>query len=109
MNANPNPASLVTRSLATLALLTLFICSARAGTHVWSGLGANGNFSNAANWSSGGVPVVREANVILVFPASAVDKNAVQNIAQLGIDQIIIQGDGYFFTATAGNEFLLRG
>ena len=109
MNANPRPVSLVTRSLAVLALLSLLAVTARAGTHVWSGLGANGNFSLAQNWSSGGVPIAREANVILVFPASAVDKNAVQNIAQLGIDQMIIQGDGYFFTATAGNDFFLRG
>ncbi len=80
-----------------------------AGSHVWSGAGANANFSTAANWASGGVPAAREANVILVFPLLAANRSPIQNIASLGIDQIVVHGDGYTFGASAGNDYFLRG
>jgi autotransporter-associated beta strand protein len=83
--------------------------SAHAGTHTWSGLGATGNFSDAQNWSSGGVPEGRESNVVLVFPAAASSKSPVQNIAGLGIDQMVIQGSGYHFGAAVGANYFLRG
>ena len=100
---------IVPLALSLAAGLLSFTSTLQATTHIWSGAGANANFSTAGNWSSGGVPVVRELDLILVFPAGAANKSPVQNIAQLGIDQIVIQDDGYSFTATAGNDFFLRG
>lgn len=96
------------RPLATLAFAAL-APAVQAGNHTWSGLGANGLFSNPQNWSAGGVPESRESNVLLTFPASAANKNVIQDIESLGIDQIVIQGDGYFFTALAGANYFLRG
>lgn len=99
-SALPVAASVLTLALAPVAL---------AGNHTWSGLGGNSLFSNPGNWSAGGVPESREANVVLTFPASASNKNVMQDIESLGIDQMVIQGDGYFFTAMAGNNYFLRG
>ena len=103
------PSRIVPLALSLAAGLLSFTSTLQATTHIWSGAGANANFSTAGNWSSGGVPATRELDVILIFPAGAANKSPVQNIAQLGIDQIVIQDDGYFFTATAGNDFFLRG
>ena len=104
-----NHSRIVPLALSLAAGLLSFTSTLQATTHVWSGAGANANFSTAGNWSAGGVPVARELNVILIFAAGAANKSPVQNIAELGIDQIVIQADGYFFTATATNNFFLRG
>lgn len=78
-------------ALATLALAE----SSLAGTHVWSGAGANSNWSTAANWSSGGVPVAGEAApVVLVFPANATSLTTRPNIANLNVDTIQIATTG---------------
>jgi fibronectin-binding autotransporter adhesin len=91
-----------------LAISTL-VTSVLAGTHTWSGSGGNNFFSNPANWSAGGAPISREANVVLIFPAAAPNKNVIQDIESLGIDQMVIQGDGYFFIATGDANYFLRG
>ncbi len=79
------------------------------GNHTWSGLGGNSLTSNPQNWSAGGVPIAREANVVLIFPASVANKDVIQDIPNLGIDQLVIQGDGYFFIAASGANYFLRG
>ncbi|MBI3870272.1 MAG: hypothetical protein HY299_17240 [Verrucomicrobia bacterium] len=94
--------------IAAAALCSL-APSLHAGTHTWSGAGANAHFSTAQNWSLGGVPAARESAVVLVFPAAAASKAPIQNIPELGIDQMIIQGDSYVFSAAPGNAFFLRG
>ncbi|MCB1130970.1 MAG: autotransporter-associated beta strand repeat-containing protein [Verrucomicrobiae bacterium] len=73
--------------IPTLALL---VAPIHAGTHTWSGAGANTNWSTAANWSSGGVPFVGETNVTLIFPSTATGFTSTPNIANLNIDSIQI-------------------
>ena len=45
----------------------------------------------------------------VTLPAGAVAKSPIQNIADLGIDQMVIQADGYTFGATLGSSYFLRG
>lgn len=107
----PNLLTKLLRSALSVTALavTALAPAVQAGNHTWSGLGGNSLFSNPGNWSAGGVPEGREANVVLTFPASASNKNVIQDIESLGIDQIVIQGDGYFFTAMVGANYFLRG
>jgi autotransporter-associated beta strand protein len=64
------------------------------GTHIWSGA-VNGLWSNAGNWSSGGVPVVGEVNLILRFPASPSLYQSTNNIAGLAVQRFEMAGNGY--------------
>lgn len=59
-----------------------------ATTHLWSGAGGDGLFSNPANWFSGGTPAPG-ATVILHFPASGTTQ-AVMNVAGLIAESITI-------------------
>ena len=109
--------------MKTLLALTFsaLAVSANAGTHVWSGAGGNSFWNNAANWSSGGVPVVGEtAPVKLVFPANAVSRTSTQNINNLKVDfiEVDLTGGSYTFptagiplslTGTAGENFKVTG
>lgn len=80
-----NPTPLIASLILALAM------GANAGTHVWSGAGANSSWSTAANWSSGGVPSsVESAPVKIVFPSTAVAFTSTLNISNLKIDVIEI-------------------
>src|SRR5262245_27374347 len=62
------PAPAIVLLLALLAWPGLVL----GDTHIWSGLGGNGRWSNAGNWNSGSVPTPGEpAPVVLRFPAGA--------------------------------------
>jgi fibronectin-binding autotransporter adhesin len=98
-----------------------FLATAHGGTHVWSGAGANTSWSNPANWSSGGVPVVGEVPPVkLVFPANAVNRTSAPNISNLKVDaiEVDVSGVNYYFTTTgipltltgaAGDNFKVTG
>lgn len=80
------------RGLFRAALSLLVFCGfANAGTHTWSGAGANTNWSTAANWSSGGAPSAAEAApVTLIFPAAPTSFNSTPNVSGLKVDSIQI-------------------
>jgi autotransporter-associated beta strand protein len=81
---------LLVQILPALCALSL-APTAWAGTHIWSGAGANRNWSTAANWSSGEAPVAGEAApVVLIFPANASNVITVPNVANLKVDSIQI-------------------
>lgn len=95
------------RGLASLLLTIVIALCVNLGhaatTHVWSGAGGNGLFSNPANWSSGGAPVAG-STVILQFPASGTTQ-AVVNVSNLLADsltitrtQFTLAGTGYPMT-----------
>ncbi|MBP7951396.1 MAG: autotransporter-associated beta strand repeat-containing protein [Verrucomicrobiales bacterium] len=75
------------RLLLLLAGVVTAAGPARAATHTWSGAGANTNWSTAANWSSGGVPVAGESNLVLIFPAAGAGESRV-DIAGLSVSRI---------------------
>lgn len=74
-----------------LALLS--IVSTPAATHTWSGA-VNGLFSNAGNWSGGGVPTLAETNT-LSFPGSATRFTVTNDIGALKVYAIAFTGSNY--------------
>lgn len=82
--------------ISPLCLLVLLSLPLHAGTHIWSGNGINDLFSNAANWSSGGVPTTSETSpVILHFPANSNSPTPIDDIIGLAVDGITFDGGGY--------------
>ncbi|CAN5302169.1 hypothetical protein BH11PLA2_BH11PLA2_31690 [soil metagenome] len=77
-------------------------------THTWTGLGATGNWSLAANWDSAGVPgsTAPEPNqdIKIIFPSfgSVTQRSSVQNIPNLIVDQIAFQGSDYSVQLSSG-------
>src|SRR5436190_23689827 len=65
-----------------------------AASHTWSGA-TSGNWSVVGNWSSGGVPVAGEANLVVVFPGSVSRYSSTNNIAGLTVQSIQLNGNGY--------------
>ncbi|MEK7950748.1 autotransporter-associated beta strand repeat-containing protein [Luteolibacter soli] len=108
------------KTLLALLFTALAVC-ANAGTHVWSGAGANAYWNTAGNWSSGGVPVAGEAAPVkLIFPANATSRTSMLNIANLKIDSIEVDltsgsytfptaGTSITFTGAAGDNFKVTG
>lgn len=65
----------------------------------WNGLGGDSNWSTAANWASGIVPVAGDQ---LVFPVSAAQTTNVNNLtAGTNFDSIIIAAAGYNVSGNA--------
>src|SRR5262245_32367385 len=72
-------------------------------THTWTGLGANNNWSTAANWDIG-APTGPDA--VLVFPAGAARRDTVNNFAAgTAFAAISVEG-GY---SLSGNRIRLGG
>ena len=66
-----------------------------AGSHTWSGAGANTNWSTAANWSVGGAPTAAEAApVTLIFPAAPTSFDSTPNVIGLKVDSLQITAMG---------------
>lgn len=62
-----------------------------AGTHTWTGGGANEFWNNAANWSGGAPTAGEAAPVILIFPGGVTTTN---NITGLTVDTLQFNGSG---------------
>ncbi len=94
-----------------LILLALIRLPATAAVHTWSGAGANTNWSNAANWSSGGVPTAGEVALELVFPAAVpvASKSNVDNIPGLVVDVMTVDGGSYHFFGQGGATLSFSG
>lgn len=92
------------RRLAALALPALLADTAQAGTHNWSGAGADNLWSNPDNWSVGGPPYSGEVNSYLIFPAAS-GYVSVNNVANLNITRMTLQHDSYIFAASGGAKF----
>jgi fibronectin-binding autotransporter adhesin len=91
-------------SLATLAL-AMAPC-AQAGTHAWTGAGANKLWTTSANWT-GGAPTNNEpAPVVLIFPGNVVSTN---NISNLVIDSLRFTNNNAVLHGTAGASLVFRG
>ncbi|MBL8111843.1 MAG: hypothetical protein JNK60_03080, partial [Acidobacteria bacterium] len=85
------------------SLLALAVGSAlplAAASHTWSGA-TNGNWSVAGNWSAGGAPAAAEANVVLIFPAGAMNKTMNVDVNVLNINSIEFQDSGYVLNGNA--------
>lgn len=83
------------KSVASLLALTAWglTLSLHAASHTWSGA-VNGYFSNAGNWSSGGVPTLAETNTIS-FSASATRTTVTNDIGALKISAFTFAGSNY--------------
>ena len=96
--------------ISIVALAVLFSAnSLQAGSHTWSGA-VNGNWSTAGNWSSGGVPVLGEASLSLVFPAGATRTVMTNNIGALTVNAMNFGGSNYILrgasTITFGSSLI---
>ncbi len=100
--------------LALLSTLNSQLSTAFAGTHVWSGA-VNGYWNVAGNWSSGGVPVVGEADLVVRFPSSPSLYQSTNNITGLSVQRFEMAGNGYHIygngvtlvTAPTGTNFTM--
>jgi autotransporter-associated beta strand protein len=63
-------------------------------TRVWTGLGANGLWSNPTNWSNGVPSLVGDS---LVFPAGAAQVNQTNDLPGLTVGNMTIDGDNWNF------------
>lgn len=78
----------------------------RAGTHTWTGLGRNGLWSNADNWSTT-PPAVRESDVRLVFPAQLrTVQQPINDLRGLVVTSIAFSGAHYRVDALSTAEGL---
>lgn len=97
----------ITSNLILVALAVLHL-SAAAASHTWSGA-VNGYFSNAGNWSSGGVPTLAETNT-LTFPAGATRFTVTNDIGALKVSAMTFSGSNYVLrgasTITFGSSLL---
>ena len=97
------PISPVRAALFAAALGLWFPMESAASVHTWSGAGANGLWSTAANWS-GGAPAAGEADARLVFPAGANRLSNTNNIDNLGVTTITLSGTGYRLATDTGGK-----
>jgi fibronectin-binding autotransporter adhesin len=94
-------------ALKTISVVLLAgLSAARAGTHTWTGGGANELWSNAANWAGGAPTAVEAAPVVLIFPGGVTTTN---NIAGLTIDSLIFSGDNAVLHGSGGATLTFRG
>lgn len=92
-------------TLATLAIACLLAAAtARAASHTWSGA-VNGLFSNAGNWSAGGVPTLAETNT-LIFPAGATRTTVTNDIGALKVAAFNLSGGNYIVRGRARSPFI---
>lgn len=98
----------------TLATFALGLCALippalHAASHTWSGA-VNGLWSNAGNWSSGGVPVLGESSLSLTFPVSATRTVMTNDIGALTVNAMNFQGSNYVLrgasTITFGSSLI---
>ena len=62
-------------------------------THTWTGAGDGTHWSNAANWDINAAPDT--ADDLVVFPAGPTNQNTNQDIANLAISRVSLNGGGY--------------
>jgi fibronectin-binding autotransporter adhesin len=89
---------------ATLTLAALLPAALHAASHTWSGA-VNGYFSNAGNWSAGGVPTLAETNS-LVFPVGATRFTITNDIGALKLTSINLSGSGYVLRGASTLTFV---
>lgn len=93
--------------LFTTVVFGLFIATtSRAGTHTWTGGGANEFWNNAANWSGGAPTAGEAAPVTLIFPSFVVTTN---NIAGLTVDSLVFNGTATTLHGSGGGTLTFRG
>ncbi|MDB6028100.1 MAG: Extracellular serine protease precursor [Verrucomicrobiales bacterium] len=94
--------------MALVCLITITGGSpAYALSHIWSGA-VDSLWSNPANWSAGGAPVVGEAfPVSLTFLLSPTRFNTTNNIGNLAVDGVTFNGSGYNVGALSGYDLIL--
>lgn len=78
----------------------------RAGTHTWTGGGANELWNNAANWSGGAPTAGEAAPVTLIFPTNVVTTN---NIVGLIVDTLTFNSSGTVLHGSGGGTLTFRG
>ena len=84
--------SFLCTSLAACALVS----SARANTHIWTGLGASAYWSDPHNWDSNTAPSALEPPpCVMRFPASAAQTFNTNDLAGLPIHELRIERAGY--------------
>jgi autotransporter-associated beta strand protein len=102
-----------TALLRSLGLVGAIVAAVpvKAGKHVWTGAGANNNWSLPANWQGNTPPVSGEAApVTLWFPPGAARIANVNDIGGLVVDEIFLTGSGYRLDgAGQGGSLALRG
>ncbi len=99
------------RILQSLFLLVITLAAglppaARAGTHTWTGGGANEFWNTAANWTGGAPTAGEAAPVTLVFPGGVTTTN---NVVGLTVDSIVFNGDGAVLHGSGGGTLIFRG
>ncbi len=80
----------------TRLLLELLEDRFAPAAHTWTGGGADGLWSNAANWDTALTATEGTTeNVTLLFPSGITNKSMTQDISGLIVDQMQFQADGY--------------
>ncbi len=87
--------------VTSLALATVAAAAdLQAATHTWSGNGANGLWSTAANWENNNPPVANESPTGLIFPSVANRRLSTNNVAGLQVTAWLMEGAAYTFRGT---------
>ncbi|MFO1476235.1 MAG: hypothetical protein U1F98_06235 [Verrucomicrobiota bacterium] len=73
----------------------------RGATHVWTGGGATGYWSDASNWQASGAPQPGEAGIVLVFASGGARLNSTNDLNGLVLDQLQFGGNHYVLNGTA--------
>lgn len=81
-----------------LAVIASIPTQSFADTKTWSATPANGNWNDGANWVGGVAPVNGDD---LVFPAASTVKTTNNNIADLAVNSITFNGNGYTLNGNA--------
>lgn len=102
MTSERNPKSF---RLAALRWILAAACSlanppAGADEHAWSGNGASGRWSDAANWQGNQPPQPGEAAAVLRFPAGPARLVSTNDMIGLTISQIQFSGTNYLLGGT---------
>jgi len=96
-------------NLVALTLLLAFGAvpiALRAGTHTWTGGGANEFWNNAANWTGGAPTAVEAQPVVIVFTNGVTTTN---NIVGLTVDTLTFTGTGTILHGSGGGTLTFRG
>ena len=92
--------------LPTLRALVLLACGVSSiplipgATHTWSGKGADGFWSTAANWENNTPPVAHESPTGLIFPAAALRHTSTNNLLDLKVSALLLDGTAYSLRGT---------